>query len=281
MISVFRSAGISLLALILLMGSSTAQTRYVQVSPAASAVQTVGITDITVTYHRPGVKGRVIWGELVPYDQIWRTGANNATTIEFSTEVNIAGTKIAAGKYSLFTIPGREEWTIIINKNTTLWGAFDYKQEEDLLRFNLKPQAAENQEWMIFTFENLSKNSADLVLRWEKIKIPITVSVNTDDLVLNGFKADLGWQTGNRAASYCLENNVDLDHGKKWIDLSLTVEKNYWNLTTKARYLALDKNYKEAVKTLQAALDLGKKMEQQPWNYEQTEKLLQEWKSKI
>ncbi len=262
----FRIGFVFLLTLILLTNNSPAQTRNVQVSPAATAVQTVGITDITVTYHRPGVKGRVIWGELVPYDQIWRTGANNATTIEFSTEVTVAGTKIAAGKYSLFTIPAREEWTIIINKNTTLSGTDGYKQEEDVVRFKIKPQATEHQEWMMFTFENLSKSSADLVLCWEKMKVAFTINVNTDDLVLKGFKTDLGWQSASRAASYCLDNNVALEDGKKWIDQSLAVERNYWNLTLKARYQALDKNNKAAAETMQEALDLGQKMERKPWN---------------
>lgn len=274
----FRIGFVFLLTLILLTNNSPAQTRNVQVSPAATAVQTAGITDITVTYHRPGVKGRVIWGELVPYDQIWRTGANNATTIEFSTEVTVAGTKIAAGKYSLFTIPAREEWTIIINKNTTLSGTDGYKQEEDVVRFKIKPQATEHQEWMMFTFENLSKSSADLVLCWEKMKVAFTINVNTDDLVLKGFKTDLGWQSASRAASYCLDNNVALEDGKKWIDQSLAVERNYWNLTLKARYQALDKNNKAAAETMQEALDLGQKMERKPWNLDAMEKLLKEWK---
>jgi hypothetical protein len=267
-----------LFALILLVNSSPAQLKYPQISPGATVVQTAGITDITVTYHRPGVKGRVIWGELVPYDQVWRTGANNATTIQFSTEVTIAGTKIAAGKYSLFTIPSREEWTVVINKNPETWGAYNYKQEEDVLRFSVKPESGDHQEWMIFTFENLSKNSVDLVLRWEKMKVSFNISVNTDDLVLKGVKPDLGWQTASRAASYCLDNNVALEDGKKWIDQSLAVERNYWNLTVKARYLALDKKNKEAVKTMQEALDLGQKMEQKPGNLGEMEKLLQDWK---
>ncbi len=278
MVTFFRITLVFLLTLVLLIDSSSAQTRNVQVSPGATTVQTAGITDITVTYHRPGVKGRVIWGELVPYDQIWRTGANNATTIEFSTEVTIAETKIAAGKYALFTIPSREEWTVIINKNPNNWGTDKYNQEEDVLRFKIKPQAAEHQEWMIFTFENLSKNSVDLVLHWEKIKLSFTIAVNTDDLVLQGFKTNLGWQSSLNAASYCLNNNVALEDGKKWVDQSLAVEKNYWNLTLKARYLALDKKNKEAAKTMQEALDLGKKMEPQPWNYSEMEKLLQGWK---
>ena len=120
---------------VLLLTSTQAQLKYPQVSPGAKATQTVGITDINISYHRPGVKGRVIWGGLVPYNEIWRTGANDATTIEFSSDVSLAGTKVPAGKYSLFTIPAQEEWTVVINKNPNGWGAYGYKQDEDLLRF--------------------------------------------------------------------------------------------------------------------------------------------------
>jgi Protein of unknown function (DUF2911) len=263
---------------VLLLTSAQAQLKYPQLSPGAKATQTVGITDITISYHRPGVKGRVIWGGLVPYNEIWRTGANESTTIEFSDEVSIAGTKVSAGKYSLFTIPALEEWTVVINKNPNGWGAYGYKQEEDLLRFKVKPEMAEHQEWMMFTFENLSKNGVDLVLRWEKVKVSVPISVNTDELVLKGAKADLGWRSAYQAASYCLDNNVSVEDGKKWNDQSLAVEQNYWNLTLKARYLALDKNFKEATKTLQKALDLGQKMENKPMNYADMEKLMQEWK---
>ena len=263
---------------VLLLTSTQAQLKYPQVSPGAKATQTVGITDITISYHRPGVKGRVIWGGLVPYNEIWRTGANEATMIEFSGDVSIAGTKVPAGKYSLFTIPAQEEWTVVINKNPNGWGAYGYKQDEDLLRFKVKPEMAEHQEWMMFTFENLSKNGVDLILRWEKVKVTIPISVNSDELVLKGAKADLGWRPAYQAASYCLDNNVSVEDGKKWNDQSLAVEQNYWNLTLKARYLALDKNFKEATKTMQKALDLGQKMENKPMNYADMEKLMQEWK---
>jgi hypothetical protein len=269
-----------LLTIFLLNDPGMAQAKYPRVSPLAKTTQTVGITDMTVTYSRPGVKGRVIWGELVPYDEVWRTGANEATTFEVSTEVTVAAVKIPAGKYSLFTIPSREEWTVVINKNPNTWGANNYKAEEDVVRFKVKPEPAEHQEWMIFTFDNLTKSSIDLVLRWEKVRISIPIAVNTDDLVINAAKNELGWQPASRAASYCLENNVSLEEGKKWIDRSLAVEKNYWNLTLKARYWAFDKKYKEAIKTMQEALDLAQKMaeNQKPWNLADMEKLQSEWK---
>jgi hypothetical protein len=273
----FKIVLVLLLAAFLMVNTSQAQLKYPRVSQGAKVTQTVGLTDVTIVYHRPGVKGRVIWGELVPYDAVWRTGANEATTIEFSTEAMIAGTRIAAGKYSLFTIPSREEWTVVINKNPNTWGAYDYKQEEDVLRFKVKPEAGEHQEWLIFTFENLSKGSVDIVMRWEKFKVTIPVTVTTDEFVLKGVKTDLGWQPGYRAAAYCLENNLSLEEGKKWIEQSVAVEKTYSNLSTKARYLALDKKYTDAAKTMKEALDLGQKMENKPMNYGEMEKLLNEW----
>ena len=278
MSKILRIVLVVLLTTFLLVDASLAQLKYPRVSQGAKVTQTAGLTDITISYHRPGVKGRVIWGELVPFDAVWRTGANEATTIEFSTEVSVAGTKIAAGKYSLFTIPSREEWTIVINKNPNTWGAYDYKPEEDVVRFKVKPETSGHQEWLVFTFENLSKGSLDVVMRWEKVKVTFPVAFSTDEMVLKGARADLGWQPGYRAAAYCLDNNLSLEDGKKWIEQSVSVEKTYGNLSLKARYLALDKKYKDAVKTMQEALELGQKMDNKPMNYGEMENLLNEWK---
>ena len=137
------------LALILLLAlPAVAQVRYPQASPHAVLTQAVGTTDVTIDYHRPGVKGRQVWGGLVPYDKVWRTGANEATMITFSDDVTIDGKPLPKGTYSLHTIPGKSEWTIIFNKVAKQWGSFSYKQEEDALRVNAKPHAAPMTEWM-------------------------------------------------------------------------------------------------------------------------------------
>ena len=175
-------------ALAALLGLATAASAQQQIttprlSPNASVTQMVGITEITLHYSRPGVKGRKIWGELVPYGEVWRTGANENTTIRFSTPVKIGGKELPAGLYGLQTIPTADEWTVIFSKDADQWGAFSYKPENDALRIQAKPEAADFQERMGFEFDDLTDNSAKVVLRWEKLAVPFTVEVDTPKLV--------------------------------------------------------------------------------------------------
>jgi hypothetical protein len=153
------------------------QEKKVRLSPNASVSQTIGLTDVAITYCRPGVKGRVIWGELVPYDKVWRTGANEATTISFSNDVLIEGQKLPKGKYSLHTIPTATTWTVIFNKVADQWGSYSYKQEEDALRVTVTPRDGDFQERMLFTFDKLTDNSAEIVLSWEKLQVPIKIEI--------------------------------------------------------------------------------------------------------
>ena len=146
-----------------------------RLSPEATVYEKVGYTDITITYCRPGVKERTIWGSLVPYNEIWRTGANEATTIEFSKDVKIEGHNVPAGKYSLFTIPSENEWTVIINKHWDQWGAFNYNEAEDLIRFKVKPVKNDFTERLLFTFDYVSPYFAKVVFEWEKLKISFTI----------------------------------------------------------------------------------------------------------
>jgi hypothetical protein len=146
-----------------------------RVSPNASVAQTIGVTEVTISYGRPGVKGRTIWGELVPYGEVWRTGANEATTISFSKDVTIEGERLPAGTYALFTIPKENEWIVVFNKNAQQWGAFDYNASQDALRVKVKPQAADPQEWMSFSFEDLNPNAATVALRWEKLAVSFKI----------------------------------------------------------------------------------------------------------
>ncbi|MGA7722360.1 MAG: DUF2911 domain-containing protein [Ignavibacteriaceae bacterium] len=152
----------------------------VRVSPKSSVSQTIGITDVIVSYSSPGVKGRKIWGGLVPFDKVWRAGANEATKITFSGKVWIEGKELPAGSYGFFVIPKEKEWTIIFNKVADQWGAFEYNESQDALRFNIAPQQGDYHEWLNYTFGNLNvnshgKNSALLILSWEKIKLPIKI----------------------------------------------------------------------------------------------------------
>jgi hypothetical protein len=159
-------------------------------SPKASVFQEIGIdTDITIAFSRPGVKGRKIWGELVPFGLApgnqysknnpypWRGGANENTTIDFSKDVMVEGNKLPAGKYGLHFIPSEKEWTIIFSKNSTLWGSYQYTKEEDALRVTVKALKAPFQEWLTYGFDNLTDSSAIAFLHWEELKVPLKISV--------------------------------------------------------------------------------------------------------
>jgi len=263
-----------------LIGHLLAQPEYPRLSPGASVSQVIGITKVTVTYHRPGVKGRLVWGELVPLDKIWRAGANEATTIEFSHDVTIDNTLVPAGKYSLFILPTQKDATFIINKNANLIGTNGYKQEDDVVRTTVKAEYLDHMEWLQFSFSKLSKNSALLSMHWEDFSVGFTINVDTDKFVLEGARKAKGWEELNEAAIYCLENEVALDEGIKWIDQSIADKKNYWNLTTKAEYLAYDGNYPDAIKTMNEAIEMGKKMENVPYNIDSREKQIADWKTK-
>ena len=148
-----------------------------RISPKAEVMQAVGFTEIRIVYSRPGVKGREIWGKLVSYDAVWRAGANEATKITFSTDVMVEGKKLKKGSYSLFTIPGKNDWIIIFNKVADQWGAFEYNESEDALRVKVKTEKAIWQEWLSYTINKASDTSAVIRLEWEKIKVPFKVEV--------------------------------------------------------------------------------------------------------
>lgn len=149
----------------------------VRISPKAEVMQQVGFTDIRIIYGRPGVKGRVIWGQLVPYDAVWRAGANEATKFIFSTDVYIEGKLLKKGSYSFFAIPGKKDWTLIFNKVADQWGAFEYNESEDALRIKVKPEKGNWQEWLAYTITRTSDTTATIRLEWEKLKIPFNVEV--------------------------------------------------------------------------------------------------------
>ncbi|MGQ9643890.1 MAG: DUF2911 domain-containing protein [Ignavibacterium sp.] len=150
----------------------------VRISPKAEVMQVVGFTEVRIIYGRPGVKGREIWGGLVPYNQVWRAGANEATKFIFSSDVYIEGKLLKAGAYSFFAIPGKNEWTLIFNKVADQWGAFEYNEAQDALRIKVKPEKSiTHQEWLAYTITKTSDYSAVIRLEWEKLKVPFKVEV--------------------------------------------------------------------------------------------------------
>ena len=176
-----RDRALACLLISALTPALTAQeaAKKVRESPAAAVSQDLGLTKVEIRYHRPAVKGRVLWGGLVPYGQVWRTGANEATTLSFSGPVKVAGHEVPAGTYGFFAIPGKERWTLILSKNAKQWGAFSYKPAEDQLRFEAVPEAAPMQEWLAYTVDLQDQGSATATLHWEKLAVsfPITVDI--------------------------------------------------------------------------------------------------------
>jgi hypothetical protein len=156
------------------------EVKKVRVSPKAGVFQTLGITDVNVSYSRPGVKNRKIWGELVPYNKVWRAGADEATKITFSTDVTIEGKKLPAGAYGFFAIPGENEWTLIFNKVADQWGAFTYNESEDALRIKVKPVSNSGQEWLLYSFTDMTPTTAQLNLIWEKLKVSFKIEGRGD-----------------------------------------------------------------------------------------------------
>ena len=250
------------LALILLLAlPAVAQVRYPQASPHAVLTQSVGTTDITIDYHRPGVKGRQVWGGLVPYDKVWRTGANEATMITFSDDVTIDGKPLPKGTYSLHTIPGKSEWTIIFNKVAKQWGSFSYKQEEDALRVNAKPHPAPMTEWMEFDAMPSTTDNATFEIRWEKLAVPFTVGTGTTMKTLAAAKAAVAaakpddWQTPYRAANFASSSDQAAD-ARTWLDQSIKAKATYQNLYLRAQMEAKAGHRDAAIKDAQAALAL-------------------------
>ncbi|HUO84984.1 MAG TPA: DUF2911 domain-containing protein [Thermoanaerobaculia bacterium] len=262
---------------------ASAQLQLPSVSQKASVMQRVGITDVTITYYRPGVKEREIWGGLVPYGEMWRTGANAATTIELSTDVNVNGHPVKAGRYSLFTIPGPQSWTVILNSVAELPGTSGYEAANDVARFEVTPQEQPFTEWMTFGFTEVSENSATAALMWEKLRVPFTIEAGTTERVLASARNEIAklreWRIPLNAARYAFDAGVAFDEAMAWADQSIALNENYTNLSLKARMLASKGNYKEAIAAGEKAVKLGKAAER-PVNTEATEKLIAEWKTK-
>jgi hypothetical protein len=247
-----------------LCGTVSAQSdlKLPDVSQAAEVKQRIGLTDITVNYHRPLVNGRKIWGGLVPYGKVWRAGANENTTIEFSDPVSVEGKQLDKGTYGLHMIPNPDSWTVIFSKTNTGWGSYSYKQDEDALRVNVKPKPlAQSEEALEFEFEDLKPDSTAVTLKWEKLGVPFTVSVNDADQTLQNIRAQMkgagqfAWQAPDQAAQFCLTRKINLDEALRWADASIQNEERFENLSTKADILKALNRPDEAKNTWNHALD--------------------------
>jgi Protein of unknown function (DUF2911) len=295
-----------LLAILTVIGSvaAPAQLKLPRESQRQEIVQTVGDTRIAITYDRPNVKGRtnifgcestdvvpksgVTYPCLVPNGQVWRTGANENTVVEVSNEVKINGNVLPAGKYGLHTIPGKDEWTIIFSKDNDKWGSYSYDASKDQLRVKVKPMIGEMSETMSLGFENVRPAMADIVVRWEKVRVPFTVDIgDMQPRVLNyireqmkNVKAD-DFSSQPSGARYVFDNKItaSYDEAIGWLDAFLKKRETPGALGLKANLLAETGKTAEAIAAAEKALQIAATMNPKP-NTSALEKKLAEWKAK-
>ena len=290
-----------------------AQVRVPRPSPKASVMETVGVTDITITYSRPGVKGRTIWGDplpeqastkgeatlddqnirpkgapIVPWGHAWRTGANEATQFVVTDDVWINGQKLPAGSYSLHTIPTKDEFTIIFNSVANQWGSFGYDASKDTLRVKVKPEWSEhNKEWLEYWIDPVSDTSAQVNIRWEKVRVPFTVEVkDVQGLTMQKARAAVlaakpdDFVTRLQAANYALQNKLSVDEAMGWLDQSIKIKETFGNLGLRARVLAEQGKTAEAIAAGEKAIQVGKDAKVNQTAIANMEKLVAEWKAK-
>ena len=238
-----------LLALAVALGFTTgafAQTPKIEfpaASPGCTLKQRVGLTDIEVVYSRPGMKGREIFGSLVPFGAVWRTGANNATKITFSTPVKLNGVEIPAGTYALFTIPGETEWTIIINKGAAQWGAYKYDAKDDVVRFKATPvKLAETIETFTIEFNRIADESAVMNLIWDHTVVPVKIELDLASKLLPQIETVMASDEKNKpyyqAAMFYYDHGQDLKKASEWIDAAIKQREAHYIVHLKAKILA-------------------------------------------
>ena len=250
---------LSALALLALGVSVRGDLSLPDISQLAVIKQRVGLTDIKITYHRPLVNGRKIWGGLVPLGEVWRAGANENTVIEFGDAVSVEGQALPKGTYGLHMIPTADTWTVIFSKMSTAWGSYTYDQKEDALRVTVKPRPTEMEEALEFEFEDLKADSATMTLKWEKIDVPVKIAVPAEATLANirgqmRGRAQYEWEAPNQAANFCLTHKMNFDEALKWVNLSIQNEERFENLTTKADLLKAMNKPEDGKKTWEQAI---------------------------
>ncbi|MBI1307126.1 MAG: DUF2911 domain-containing protein [Bacteroidetes bacterium] len=269
------------LAILFAATSVNAQIDVPQPSPLGSVTQKVGLTDLTITYSRPGVKGRAIFGELVPFGEMWRLGANASTKFKTSDDIKIEGHDVPAGEYALYAIPQPGSWTLVIHKNTTYWGIGDkYTPAEDLVRIEIPTSTLTDKvESMTFDIGNISNDSCSIIFTWEKTKVVIGVKTRTDEQVMAEIEKKMKGVTSAtyyQAARYYLDNDKDMNQALIWINKALEENNMFWVHRQKALILAKLGRYQEAI----ASAEESKKLAEQEGNKDyvrMNDKSIGEW----
>jgi hypothetical protein len=246
-----------------------------EASPAAEIQQTVGLSTIKVAYHRPAINGRPVWGALVPWGEVWRAGANENTTITFSSDVKVEGKPLKAGTYGLHMIPTQKDWTIIFSTMSVAWGSYSYDAKEDALRVTVKPRAvASSEERLAYRFDDPSMTKTTLVMSWEKIAVPIAIDVDTPKVVMASMRAELRgvssftWEGWAQAASYWLKNGGSLDEALKMADRSIGVQPAFGNLMVRAGIIEKQGKAAAAKETRDKAMAMASERELNTYGYQ-------------
>lgn len=248
-------------ALLSLPAAALARPEVPHPSPSAKVEQRVGITDFSVAYSSPGVKGRKIWGGLVPYGEVWRAGANASTLLEASRDFFVGETAVPAGTYAVYAIPTEGDWTVILNSNTEAWGTNGYDPANDVARITVEPkELAESRERLTFIFSDTTDAAVNLDLEWEKRRVRIPLRVDTEGQVLAAIDEAVkgAWQPHSVSAQYLLDNDLDLERALELVEASIAIQATWRNHWVKARILAKMGDEKGAVSAAQRAQTLGK-----------------------
>ncbi|HJQ37426.1 MAG TPA: DUF2911 domain-containing protein [Thermoanaerobaculia bacterium] len=246
-------------------GNQTVILELPRTSPRCELTQRIGLTDVKVVYHRPQTKGRTVFGDVVAYDRVWRAGANDNTTIEFTHPVKFEGNELPAGRYGFFVVPRKEgEWTVIFSKNSTSWGHFSFDPKEDALRVKVKPNATPMREELTFDFRELQPDTATLTLAWERVELPLHLAVDTRAITLASLRNELRHLPGYKAeawyeaALYSVDNEFNYDEALQWIEHAIGMEgERFENLDLKAQILRGLGKQKESEEAQAKALQLA------------------------
>jgi hypothetical protein len=244
-------------------GNQTVLLELPRSSQRAVLTQRIGLTDVTITYHRPQTKGRKIFGNLVSYDGVWRAGANDNTVIEFTHPVTVEGKPLAAGRYGLHMIPGQQDWTVIFSTNSTSWGSFSYTAKEDALRVTVKPREIPLRETLRYEFDDLQQESALVTMEWERVAVPFRIGVATKEITLTALRNQMRHLAGYKpetfyeAAMYCLDNDFNYEEALRWVDQAIQNEERFENLDLKSQLLERLGRAEEAAATHARALSLA------------------------
>lgn len=256
----------SLLAFIAFAQISFSQVKAPAPSPSATVKQVVGLTDVTVDYSRPSMKGRVIFGDLVPFGEIWRTGANGSTDIEFSDDFSFNGTNVKAGKYALYTIPSKNSWDVMLYADTELWGSPGDKFDASkvVAKTTVKPtEIGQPVESFTISIDDLQNSGANLVLAWDNTKVVVPFGVKTDVKVEESIASTFGGPSANdyfAAANYYFQEGKDIQKALKWVNKAVELNPNaFWMMKAKAEMQAQAGNYKEAIKTAKESAKAAEK----------------------